>query len=281
MKDELMDSIETEVIETENELVEMERDQREREKRATAAKAKDAMKKKAKKQRIPRQFCGIDEAGRGALIGPLVIGSVVLTKKAEKQLLEAGVKDSKKLSAKRREQLYVTIKNVATHAETLHITASDIDSRRECGENLNQIELLSMFQLVYRVGSKVDTVSELILDSIEANPKKWSAPFKTLFKPTKITAENGADNKFVSVGAASILAKVERDRAVAELSEKLKIPLGSGYPSDPNVKRHVDDLLQEYNGEAKSLPSYIRHTWKMKQLKKEQRGDSTGGYEAV
>jgi ribonuclease HII len=99
---------------------------------------------------------------------------------------------------------------------------------------------------------------ELQLDSVEANCDK----FKRIFLPyfSHVTAECGADERLVAVSAASIVAKVERDRAVAEIEKQEGWRIGSGYPSDP-VTNH---FLKMYYQQHKKLPPFIRHTWVIK-----------------
>ena len=110
--------------------------------------------------------CGVDEAGRGPILGPLVIGACVLTPEVEKTLQDEGVKDSKELNPKQREQLYKIIKDCAVLTRTLHIPAEEIDRRRQNGENLNRLQENATLQLLGSIFED-DTNSQLGLQDTE------------------------------------------------------------------------------------------------------------------
>lgn len=102
---------------------------------------------------VRRRVCGIDEAGRGPLMGPLVIAGVVLPEGMHDLLRELGVKDSKKiLSREKRESLHAFI---TTHADigwaSTHVTSQEIDLRRRRNETLNDIESSAMLALARRL----------------------------------------------------------------------------------------------------------------------------------
>jgi len=82
--------------------------------------------------------------------------------------------------------------------------------------------------------------------------------FKVYFPKKNIICSHKADALYAVVGAASIIAKVERDRAVAKISEQIGIPIGSGYPNDPVTKKFLREYLKQHG----KLPYFVRMSWK-------------------
>ena len=200
-------------------------------------------------------IAGIDEAGRGPVLGPLVFGAVIMDKSAEKELEELGVTDSKSLSRKKRVKLYDVIKEKSLAWKTLHVTAREIDARRAKGETLNEIETKSMLKLLKSMKKAFDV---LYIDAADVKADRYAIPFQKAFPHAKIISRHKADLEFVVVGAASVLAKVERDREIARLGAKINMELGSGYPSDPKTKA----FLRKYYHEHGTLPDFVRQSWK-------------------
>ncbi len=212
---------------------------------------------------------GIDEAGRGAMIGPMVICGVTAEKKVERMLEDAGVKDSKMLTPKRREELYGEIKEIIQKNSRISsiipisIQPCRIDGDRGKKINLNVIEARTMAEIINMCGG-----DEVYLDALTSNPKK----FRDLVlgyvdnKGTKIIAENEADKNYVMVSAASIIAKVERDRAIDDIKKKVGYDFGVGYPHDERTIDFVDMLIKR----DKRLPSYVRKSWVTTQMLQEK-----------
>lgn len=199
-------------------------------------------------------ICGIDEAGRGALIGPMVIAGVVIDKKYEKKLKSLGVKDSKQLSPKKRESLAKEIEKIAKNVVILRVPACKIDSYRANKINLDRIEAMKMGDIINICNAK-----EFYIDSLGTNTKR----FKDLIlnyisnKKVKLIVENFADQKYPVVSAASIMAKTSRDEAVREIEKKLGEPIGVGYSHDERTVKLVEKLIKE----RRKLPPYIRKSW--------------------
>lgn len=197
---------------------------------------------------------GIDEAGRGPVIGPLVVAAVRTTN--PDHLHEIGVKDSKKIPALRRERLARLIQDDPNCSHViLSLSAEDIDSRRD-NQTLNEIEV-DLFREAMQALDDGDT--EWFLDAADVD----AARFGRLVSPDKdVVSENGADDRYPCVGAASILAKVTRDQAMVTLAKRLerKLPykLGSGYPSDPNTKSFLAAYVKQFG----QLPEGTRASWK-------------------
>ncbi len=199
---------------------------------------------------------GVDEAGRGAVVGPLCIAAVVVEEGKEKVLEDMGVDDSKKLSKKRREELEEQVKEVAHDFAVIKIRASKIDEEMR-SMSLNLIEAKRMANLI-------DTLrpDRAIVDATEANTDKVQRVIQSLLseearKTVEIVAENKADENYPVVSAASILAKVTRDSSVVDIERKLDEEIGNGYPSDDRTKKFLHRVL-ERDG---VFPHVVRNSW--------------------
>jgi len=201
-------------------------------------------------------ICGIDEAGRGPVIGPMVIAAVWAEEEDEKNLIAAGVRDSKKLSPGKREEIAAFIRK-SFHCETTVIEAQDIDTLRKT-MTINQLEAYAFARI-----ASIRRADTYYIDAASANEKAFREEVrKHMEHECTIICKHGADNTYAIVSAASIIAKVERDRCVAEiartLERKLGIPLGSGYPSDEKTIQFIKEWMKRFG----NLPPYIRKSWK-------------------
>lgn len=196
---------------------------------------------------------GIDEAGRGPVIGPLVVAGVLIKKADERILKNLGVRDSKLLSPEKREILEEDIKKIAKNVRVMIISAAKIDEYMK-KMSLNDIEMNAMATIINSIGDADKTIIDLPSTSKTFVPDLESK----LTAKTKITAEYKADVNHISVGAASIIAKVERDRQIRTLEEEHGLQLGSGYPSDPATKRYMESLIRSRD----TFPDYVRRSWK-------------------
>jgi len=210
-------------------------------------------------------ICGVDEAGRGPVLGPLVVAGV--SYEDDTLLIEYNVRDSKKITPNKREILANKIKKSAKKYEILIINAADIDDMRKV-MTLNEIEVNAFSQVIKKLEPEFCYV-----DAADVNEKRFGKDIlsRLPFKP-KIISKHKADEIFLIVGAASILAKTTRDEHVQKiaknLQKKLNLPLGSGYPADPVTKKFLKTWLDTYG----ELPSHVRHSWKTaQQLLKERK----------
>lgn len=192
--------------------------------------------------------CGVDEAGRGSMLGPLVVAAIAIEKSKIPELEKIGVKDSKKLSPKMRETLYKKIIKIVDNYQISKATPKQIDLAVS-QHKLNNLELIHMAKVITKLQPSISYV-----DSCDVNATRFG---KEIAKIThsKIKSYHHADSKFVVVSAASIIAKVTRDRAIASLSKKH--PVGSGYPSDSKTISFVKHWFLQ-NG---NLPAYVRKSW--------------------
>ena len=196
------------------------------------------------------QICGVDEAGRGSMLGPLVIAGISLDKRKLRKLSSLGVKDSKKLSPKLREHLYKKIIKIADDYYITKISTKSIDVsvKKHC---LNGLEAKYMAKVVSKLNADTSYV-----DSCDVNPRRFGREISQLSNNHKIRSYHHADSRFVVVSAASILAKVTRDRVIAKLRKDHD--LGSGYPSDlVSVK-----FVAKYYKMNHVMPSFVRKSWK-------------------
>ena len=196
---------------------------------------------------------GIDEAGRGAVIGPLVIAGAMAKEEDHDTIKELGVKDSKLLSPKRREELAEQLESKLLKYKIIEIPPEVIDvSRLNLGINLNELEMKNMAEIINELKPK-----KAYVDAVDANIKNVHYQIKKYLRvDAKIIAEHKADATYPIVSAASIIAKVTRDRRIEELKEKYG-EIGSGYPSDPTTKT----FLSEWFKENRSFPSFVRKSW--------------------
>jgi ribonuclease HII len=208
-------------------------------------------------------IAGVDDAGRGSVIGPLVIAGVLIRKEDLLRLVCLGVKDSKLLSPKRRVQLAKEIKKTAVKWHAIDLSTSEIDKVVETGRKLrrlNHLEAKTMAQVIAVLKPDVayvdasDVLAERFKQQILEN-----LPFRV-----QIISEHKADAKYPIVSAASILAKVERDKAIQELKEKHG-DFGSGYITDPKTVSFLEDWIKKFG----TYPEFVRKSWKpAKRIKK-------------
>lgn len=198
---------------------------------------------------------GIDEAGRGPMIGPMVICGVLMDSAEISTLKTMGVKDSKLLTPKRRMELSDIVKGMAVKISLEVVSAAEIDHFRKQGTTINEIEVRSFVSIL-----KSLRPAEVYMDAVDVNAKRFCDTIADKSNLSsfgcKLVAEHKADLKYPIVSAASIVAKVERDRLIKELHVKYG-DFGSGYPTDPKTVEFVRDLVMQ----GDKLPPIIRSTW--------------------
>jgi ribonuclease HII len=199
-------------------------------------------------------IAGVDEAGRGPMIGPLVICGILMDPEKIPELEKKGARDSKTLSPSRRLTLNREIRKVATRVEIRVVSAAEIDKRRK-RTTLNEIEITEFVSVIKSLKPK-----KVYLDAADVNAERFGNKIGDLSGIASlgaiIVSEHKADSKFPIVSAASILAKVERDRIIEEMHRKYG-NFGSGYPSDPKTIDFVRDLIEK----GLALPPIIRQSW--------------------
>lgn len=195
---------------------------------------------------------GIDEAGKGPVLGPMCVAGVLLGEEKLDSLAEMGVRDSKQLSAKKREALAPEIKRLADKYFILEVSPFRIDALRKV-MTMNEIMVSCYARVLEELKPRrafVDA-SDVIASRFGENiRKKYPANIE-------IISEHDADEKYPIVSAASILAKVERDALVKALEKNAGVEIGSGYPNDPKTIRFLEDWIREHG----SLPDFARSSW--------------------
>lgn len=208
---------------------------------------------------------GVDEAGRGCVIGPLVVAGVVMEEEKIPGLVELGVKDSKCLSPNRRDVLAVEIRRIALKHTVIRLSPKDIDEVVQAGRKLhrlNRLEAKAMAKVIELL--KPDIAYVDASDVLEERFKHHIS--ELLSSRVKIVSEHKADVKYPIVSAASIIAKVERDTKIAELKEKYG-DFGCGYPTDPKTLIFLEQSLKRFG----KYPDCVRKSWKpAKRVKSEK-----------
>jgi len=199
---------------------------------------------------------GSDEAGRGSVIGPLVIATVLIDEEDEGELREIGAKDSKKLSPKRREELYKIIVKICKDYRVSYISPRVIDSyvaRKVKMRTLNFLEAKVIAEHLAQLNPSV-----AYLDSPYSRPVLFKKMVSEILKKReiKIVSANKAEDKWVEVACASIIAKVSRDRAIRRLKKKYG-NFGSGYPSDLRTVNFLKQIIS-----TNKKPKFVRWSWK-------------------
>ncbi|MFC1801607.1 ribonuclease HII [Nanoarchaeota archaeon] len=192
---------------------------------------------------------GIDEAGRGPVLGPLVMAGVLV--EDEKPLAELGVKDSKLLLPKKRQEFYQKIIKIVKNYKIIITPPEQIDAALNSSNlNLNWLEANTAAEIINELNPK-----KAIIDCPSNNIQAFHDYLKTkVTTETELIAEHKADVNHPSVAAASILAKVTRDNEIEKLKQKIKIDFGSGYMTD---ERTVDFLKKHYQTHSE----IFRKTW--------------------
>jgi len=198
-------------------------------------------------------IAGVDEAGRGPAVGPMVMSIAVIDKQDEDKLIELGVKDSKLLPVKERDRQYKELGNILKHSATSHIPAEEIDSLR-VRKSLNEIEAMKIGFLLNELKQKPEIVyidsPDPVMEGFAGRIKKY-LNFKTMLR-----SEHKADMNYPIVSAASVIAKVERDAEIQKLEKKFG-KIGSGYTHDPDTIK----FLKSYVSKNKKLPNCVRKSW--------------------
>jgi len=209
---------------------------------------------------------GVDEAGRGAVIGPLVIAGVLVKEEDLPRLREIGVKDSKLLSPHTRETLATEIKRIAQNYNIEKLQPREIDIAVRSGRKLhklNRLEAQTMAKVIEAL--RPDRVYVDASDVLEERFKQHI--LECMQFRVKIISEHKADRNHVAVSAASIVAKVERDREIAQLANAYG-DFGSGYPSDPRTAAFLKECCEK-SGE---YPDFVRKSWKPAKKAKDEKG---------
>jgi ribonuclease HII len=207
---------------------------------------------------------GVDDAGRGPVLGSMFLAGVLIEKDKQEELRTLGAKDSKLLSPATRRSLARKIKR----SYKFHIEKSTPKEIDDC-DNLNNLEAIKSAMIINRLANGLKGEITAIVDCPSVNIETWSAYLRGLIlnQNIKIRAEHKADFNHPVVSAASIIAKETREEEIDKIREDLDIKFGSGYPSDPQT---IDFIKFNYKNEK--YKDIIRHSWDtVKQLEEKSK----------
>jgi len=210
-------------------------------------------------------ICGLDEAGKGPVIGPMVIAGVCYKEDKEDVLKNYIKRDSKGYTPLMRNKLYNIAVKYLDYIKVIIIPAGEINSWMREGGKINRLEVIKFAWIIDDIvrvyGSNEITI---YIDSPDIKPLRARLQILTLLGNyrekirDKIVCEHKADVKYLPASIASIIAKVTRDREIARL-HRLLGDFGSGYPSDPKTKQFIKSLKGK---DLSKYYEYIRLYWK-------------------
>ena len=222
---------------------------------------------------------GIDDAGRGPVIGPMVLAGCLIDEKTATKFRRWGVRDSKQLTPKRREFLAQKIKDEAEIFEIVLADADEINKKQDSGTNLNMLEAEKTAKIINKINNPIsqrdhpkDRKIKVIVDCPSTSIVKWRDLLMTKIKDLsnlEIVCEHKADKNHVSVSAASILAKSTREKEMDKLKEKYGKEMGSGYTSDPTTTKFLTKNVIKHKDSGIFRKNWS--TWKKAQAKTEQK----------
>lgn len=207
---------------------------------------------------------GADEAGKGPVLGPMIAAAV----RAAPETLPDGIADSKRLSPARRTELATTLRN--DPSVDVGVAVVSVDRIDAPDTDMNSLTVAAQAEALSTVAIEGD---EVIVDAGDVSESRFARRVReavatadtatadaendpTTAESVEVIAEHGADDEYPLVGAASVIAKVERDRQVAELAEEYG-EIGSGYPSDQTTRTFLVDYVRAHG----ELPACARSSW--------------------
>lgn len=200
-------------------------------------------------------IAGCDEAGRGPVLGPLVMAVLAFREEDIKKLEWLGVKDSKLLSPEVRESLFERIREIVYDFRVEMIEPDAIDlTLKEDNSNLNWLEAETAARMVSELQP-----DKVILDCPSPNIPAYTDYFarrlsENVRSNAELVVEHKADVNHIVVAAASVVAKVIRDRTVDRLKSEIGVDFGSGYTSDPKTQEFLEKYHDKY-------PHLFRRRW--------------------
>jgi len=217
--------------------------------------------------RLSKAIAGVDDAGRGPIIGPLVIAGVLLTEDRTEDLFAMGVKDSKLLTPELRTQLASKIREVAAKVSMVEVQPKEIDEVVMHGGKLRKLNYLEA-KLMARVINELSP-EEAFVDASDVKEERFRENIVELLKPElkkiRIVSEHHADRVYPIVSAASIIAKVRRDQVIEGLRREYG-DFGSGYVTDARTV----DFLRAWRRMHTDFPPIVRRSWKtIKEIEQE------------
>ncbi len=193
---------------------------------------------------------GVDEAGRGPLIGDMFVAVVGIDSSRMGAVAAVGARDSKSLDRDRRESVFQKLLEVLDVVVVVRASPSEIDSK-----NLNLLFIEKVCQGLRKVVKMGFSIEKIYVDAC-GDPARIRNSLTRCITGCEIVAEHGADAKYPIVGAASIVAKVLRDWHIDQL-KSVYGDFGSGYPSD----RRTIEWLKQWYQKHREIPPIVRRSW--------------------
>ncbi len=200
---------------------------------------------------------GVDDAGRGPIIGPMILAGVLINEEQEKILKKEGAKDSKALLHNERIRIAKEIKENCMDYKIVRAYPEEIDEFVKSGKNLNTLEAIKTAEIINYLNKGKESI-KVIVDCPSVNTRAWkSTLMKYLKKPDNLAVfcEHKADVNHISASAGSILAKVDREDEVKKIKKEYG-EIGSGYPSDPATIKFLKE-----NGKKLVSSGIFRKSW--------------------
>ena len=209
----------------------------------------------------------MDEAGRGSIIGPLVVAGIAVRESKLAKLKLMGVRDSKTLTPKARAKLFGEIIKVVDSICVRKVQPGEVDGN-VMFHGLNRLEAKVMAGVIDSIGA-----DEVYVDCCDVNPARYRDTISKQLtcEPKRIHSLHHADSLNVAVAAASIIAKITRDQEIQEIRNRYGPEIGSGYPSDATTMDFIKKWVAR-NGEA---PEFARKSWKPLRIILEQSAQCT------
>ncbi|WGI16892.1 ribonuclease HII [Methanonatronarchaeum sp. AMET-Sl] len=201
---------------------------------------------------------GVDEAGKGPVIGPLVVAAVIVEssgnyRETPNDFSGLGLRDSKKIDKRVRDSMERKIKEKSIDYNVVSVTAEQIDELRRV-MTMNDIMVKAFTKALKPIDFDV-----ALLDAADVNEDRFADKIqRELDSDKEFISKHGADDIYPVVSAASILAKVQRDREIKKLEKKTGRVIGTGYPHDKRTIRYIENHLKKTG----DLPPNTRRSWK-------------------
>lgn len=205
---------------------------------------------------------GIDDAGRGPVIGPMVLAGCLIDDQTAREFKKLGVKDSKQLTQKRREYLADIIREKSETFEVVILQPKDIDGDGDLRVKLNELEAFACARIINKINKGFHKI-RVVVDCPSVSLAKWGDFLKTKIdnlSNLEVLCEHKADRNHVAVSAASILAKSVREKEMDKLRKVYGNEIGSGYTSDPSTQKFLEMHARKYKDDGIFRQSWI--TWK-------------------
>ena len=213
---------------------------------------------------------GIDDAGRGPIIGPMILAGVLLTKEQGEILRKYNVRDSKTVSPSSRKQMEKIIKENSIAHKIVQASPELIDGSLTSGTNLNELEAKMAAKVINSINKNLTEKIKVIIDCPSVNVVSWKLSLLRYIEKTEnleISCEHKADVNHISAAAASILAKEVREKEVTKMKKEFG-DFGSGYPADPKTKKFLVEKGKEFSNSGIFRKTWA--TWKKKYPEKTQ-----------